>query len=411
MDPFDAVIIGGGPAGLFAAIHSCIPGRRILLIEKKKTCGNKLLLTGSGQCNITHDGDVHGFLSHYGQNGKFLKPALYGFSNQELIRYFNNRGIMTVIDDRGKIFPESRRSQDILESLLLDAARSRASIRYDEPVLGVVKDGDLFRITTTREIYHAVSLLISTGGRSYPATGSSGDGYRFSASLGHTIIQPAPALTPVTISDYPFSDLAGISFPRMPFSLWRGKRKRAVFRGDVLFTHAGLSGPGIIDNSRSMLAGDEIRLSFMGSGNSGILPEELSELLQKRGGARLASVLGSYGIPGRLLKRILEIVRIRPESSCSQLDASGHRRLITALTGFPLTIGALGDFSVAMVTRGGVDLREVNAWTMESRLVKNLYFAGEVLDIDGDSGGYNLQAAFSTGWLAARSIQRAWGLT
>jgi hypothetical protein len=411
VDQYDLGVIGGGPAGLFAAIHSSFPRRRILLIEKKNSCGNKLLIAGSGQCNITHDGDVRTFLSHYGQNGKFLKPALYEFSNQELIRYFNSQGIRTVTDDHGKIFPESRRSNDILDCLVLHAVKSGVAIRNNDPATAVFKDGDAFEITTAKRKYYAGSLVISTGGRSYPRTGSNGDGYIFSASLGHTIVPPAPALTPLTITSFPFADLAGISIPGMTYSLWRNKRKLATFRGDLLFTHTGLSGPGILDNSRWMQAGDEIRLSFIGSGNSSTISKDISLILEKGKNARLISVLGSYHIPARLLQRILEIIEIQPEITCCHLPVSGRRRLVTALTGLSLTIDALGDFSVAMVTRGGVDLKEVNAKTMESRLVKNLFFAGEILDIDGDSGGYNLQAAFSTGWIAARSIRNQWSLT
>lgn len=408
MEQHDAIIIGGGPAGLFCAISCSVSGRSILLLEKQPVCGKKLLLTGSGQCNITHEGDIPQFVSHYGRNGRFVQPALFQFTNQDLTAYLKEQGIPLVVDMTGKIFPESRRSKDILDSLSRDLGRKGVRVRCNEPVLHVLRERSTFRIATMKNEYRTGAVVIATGGMSYPQTGSSGDGYAFARSLGHAIRTPVPALTPIIIRDYPFTDLAGISFPDCFFTIWREGKKRFGGSGDVLLTHTGLSGPGILDSSRYMMAGDEIRLSFVNAPDRQTFTRDFLERVHQSGRSRVASVLLSYQLPSRFTQRILEISGIHQDLPCSQLTVHGRIRLITALTGLPLKIQALGDFSVAMVTKGGVTLSEVNAKTMESRICPGLFFAGEILDFDGDSGGYNLQAAFSTGYLAAKNIRKRW---
>ena len=248
-------------------------------------------------------------------------------------------------------------------------------------------------------------MVIATGGMSYPGTGSSGDGYSFAVSLGHAISKPAPALTPVTITGYPFSGCAGISFPKMAFSIWRGGKRVARCRGDVLFTHTGLSGPGILDNSRLMQAGDVLRLSFADAKDPGEFLKEASERIRSSGKRGLVTALVSGRLPVRFVRNLCVTIGVAPDTPCSQVTATERSRVVSALTDFPVTLSSLGDFSVAMVTKGGVDLTEVDRKTMESRLVGGLFFAGEVLDIDGDTGGYNIQAAFSTGFLAGSSIR------
>ncbi len=362
-------------------------------------------MTGSGQCNLTHAGEIREFLRHYGSHGRFLKPALYSWTNRDLCGYFETRGVPLETEPGGKVFPKSRSSRDILNVLLRQCDESGVEIRCGEPVTRVEKKGDLFLVVTSRATRLADQLVVATGGKSFPGTGSSGDGYRIAAALGHTVVPQAPALTPVSIRNFPFAGLAGISFPDLSFSIWRGTKKVCACRGDVLITHTGLSGPGILDNSRSMLPGDGIRLSFTGDMNREKCSADLLKRIQANGSQRISALLLPYNLPLRIVARILTISGIDPDLSCAHLTAGQRNRLAESLTSLSLTIDDLGDFSVAMVTRGGVALSEVNHKTMESRLVKNLYFAGEVLDIDGDTGGYNLQAAFSTGRLAGTSTR------
>jgi predicted Rossmann fold flavoprotein len=406
MERYDVAVIGAGPAGMFCAIHAAAPGHRILLLEKMDAPGKKLLITGSGQCNITHEGEIPDFIAHYGEHGKFLKPALLSLTNRNLITFFSDRALAMDSREDGKVFPITRTSADVLSVLLDECSRQGIYLRCNEPVCNIKKGPDGFEITTVHAQYRTMYLVIATGGRSYPATGSDGDGYRFAAGLGHTTGEIAPALTPLVIKDFPFFELAGISFSAMYFSVWREGERIFHRTGDVLFTHNGLSGPGILDCSRNIRSGDEIRLSFTGRIPHEKLRQTLSETAVSHAKRQVVSLLSYFHVPNRLAKKILDCTGIPRNLTCAHLSAVQRKRLIKNCTQFPLIVQAPGDFSCAMVTRGGVTLGEVNPKTMESRIERNLFFAGEVLDIDGDSGGYNLQAAFSTGWLAAQTIKK-----
>jgi predicted Rossmann fold flavoprotein len=406
MEQYDVLVIGAGPAGLFCAIHAALPGGHVLLLEKNPDPGKKLLLAGSGQCNITHTGEMRDFLLRYGNHGKFLKPALFGFTNKDLITFFHERRLAMEIEENGKVFPKIRRSADVLATLLEECRVRGVVLRCDNTVTGIARAADGFEITTPTMLYRSTFLVIATGGASYPKSGSTGDGYRFVASLGQPVTEIAPALTPLLIRNYPFASLSGMSFECMHFSVWRAGKKVADHMGDVLFTHLGLSGPGILDASREIRAEDVIKISFVGN----MKREEFVVDLTKRGEEnrswQISTILAAYPIPERLNRKLLALSGIPEDLKGNHFSAEQRSRLITCCTEFPLTVEAPGGFSVAMVTRGGVALDSVNPKTMESTLIPNLYFAGEVLDIDGDTGGYNLQAAFSTAFLAGRSIRK-----
>ncbi len=228
---YDVVIIGAGPAGLSCAIHAAGPGLRVLVLEKNERPGNKLLLSGSGQCNITHAGEIRDFLSRYGTHGKFLKPSLLGFSNEDLIRFFRDRGLTMETEESGKVFPKTRSSADVLKVLLRECRDRGVELHCGEPVTEVGEVPGGFRAITQKDAYHAQVIVITTGGASYPKTGSAGDGYRLAASLGQPLTGTAPALTPVIVRDYPFTELAGISFAGALFSVWRDGKKAGEYRG------------------------------------------------------------------------------------------------------------------------------------------------------------------------------------
>lgn len=405
-DHYDVAVIGAGPAGLFCAIHASAQDVRVLLLEKNAHPGKKLLLSGTGQCNITHSGEIRDFLSHYGDHGKQIKPALLGFSNSDLIRFFSQRGLSMLAEDNGKIFPQTRCASDVLAVLMRECRKKGVILECGNPVVSVRRIPGGFQIDTPARTYRSGILVITTGGESYPQTGSTGDGYRFSEELGQPLIITAPALTPLNIRNYPFADLPGISFEGMHFSVWRGRKKILDARGDVLLTHAGLSGPGILDASRTVLAGDEIKLSFIGDMNREEFAADLRKRTAENRSWQVSTLLAVYPIPERLNRKLLALSGIPPGLKCAHFSAVQRSALITNCTELPLTVSAPGDYSVAMVTRGGVALDGLNTKTMESRIIPNLYFAGEVLDVDGDTGGYNLQAAFSTGFLAGKSIRK-----
>ena len=405
-DAITIAIIGGGPAGLFCALQAAGEGRRVVLFEKKPAPGRKLLLAGSGQCNITHDGEISGFLSHYGDHGAFLRPALMNFTNRDLIDFFAARGLALKVEHGGKVFPETRRSADVLTILLAECARRGVDIQCGEAVQHVGRDGDGFLVRSETVVLRADVLVIATGGASYPATGSTGDGYSFARALGQPVTEVAPALAPVYVRDYPLADLAGISFENLAITVYRDGKRVHRHTGDLLLTHTGLSGPGILDASRYILPGDVLRVAFLPEANTEAVRKQVAGALMAGGVRQVKTVLGDLGLPERFVRRLLDLAGIPPGETCAHLGKKARNAIAASVAEFPFTVERLGGFGEAMVTRGGVALDGINPKTMESRTIPNLYCIGEVLDIDGDTGGYNLQAAFSTAALAAREIAR-----
>lgn len=395
------VVIGGGPAGLFCAAR--LPPRSSVVLERMPAPGKKLLLAGSGQANLTHEGDLASFLSRYGANGRFLRHALRSFSNRALADWFAEHGLALEAREDGKVFPVSRRAPDVLAVLRAACEERGVRLFCGTRVRSVERNGDAFLVESDAGRWRAGAVVIATGGASYAATGSTGDGYALARTLGHLIVEPRPALVPVVPAPYPFADLAGVSVPGVDLRVVRDGREVASGRGDLLFTHSGLSGPGVLDLSRNISPGDQLLVAFVSPDD---LDTRVLKLLAARGAARLPSALGPLGLPDRLLRFLMAEAGVPGMVTGSRLDREARRRLVAALGRFSFHVDSLGDFSSAMVTAGGVALDEVNPATMESRIVPGLYFAGEVLDVDGDTGGYNLQAAFSTGALAASGIVR-----
>jgi hypothetical protein len=419
----DAIVIGGGPAGLFLA--SRLAGRlasssegRIIVLEKMPVPGRKLLVSGAGRCNVTHQGPIEDFLGRYGGAGRFLKKALYAFSNEDLSSWLSERGIELEAEENGKLFPASRKASDILRVLLEECGRNGVSLRTGTKVVAVrqVDDGGrdaAFHIGAQRADGTSLTLrspllAIAAGGCSYPGTGSSGEGYALAESLGHTIVPPKPALAPVILRDPALCVLAGLSFEALAFAIRRGGKKIGASRGDLLITHEGLSGPGILDASRGLEPGDVLELDFSGLGLEGFRAA-LASRVSAAPRSLVRTVLADAGLPKRLAELICDLVGrsveyFREDTRCAELRRDARDAMAVMATAFPAEVGALGGFEKAMVTAGGVGLDEVDSGSMASRIVEGLYFAGEILDYDGDTGGYNLQAAFSSADAAARAM-------
>lgn len=429
---YKAIVVGAGPAGLFAAIRLAeraglnASGSDILVLERGQKSGRKLLVTGSGQCNLTHTGTIADFCGRYGGGAKpesaarFLKPALFGFANKQLLAWFQARGLAFETEENGKIFPSSRRASSILEVLMAEADRRGLGIETGRRVLGIERRENSYRVSTEpgddtcrgdtrgegREIYEASAVIIATGGASYPATGSSGDGYTLAASLGHRIVAPRPALAPVYIKDFALGSLSGLSFRGAGLTIRRAGLKKIEREGDLLITHEGLSGPLILDASRFIAPGDFLEIRFVDAAI-----EEFRSLfdvaLQASPQRLVRTVLAEIGLTKNMAERFCDLAGIGQEEKAAGLPRARREAVCRLACAHPFEVERLGALDAAMVTAGGVDIAEVNARTMESRIVPGLYFAGEVLDIDGDTGGYNLQAAFSTGALAAAAIDAA----
>ena len=381
---------------------------KIVLLEKNDQPGKKLLIAGSGRCNLTHAGPIAGFFEHYGEHGQFVRPALLRFTNDDLSRFFTERGLPLIELNDGKLFPNTESSRDV-QQVLLDALHdSGVVLRCNAPVetIEFAHDGTfLLRIAKHATTIRAQRVVIATGGKTYPATGSTGDGYRLAKSLGHTIVETVPALTPVRVRDYPLADCAGLSFENASVRLFRNGKKIVTAEGDLLLTHHGLSGPVILDMSRDVRPGDDIHASFVtGFADAIAFEKQLTQDAPAFGKKSVKNLLAKYGVPERLLVRLFEQNNISLELAAAELSRETRKMLARLLVEHPFPVAKLGGDNEAMVTRGGVSLAEVNRNTMQSRLVPGLYFSGEVLDIDGDTGGYNLQFAFSSGKLAADSM-------
>ena len=412
---WDVLVVGAGPAGLFAALGAAgiATGKsgeapkgvapRVLVLEKMPTPGRKLLISGSGRCNVTHAGPISDFFARYGKRERFVKPALLNFTNENLVQFLKAHGLPCVRLNDGKIFPKTERARDVL-NLLLEACQTRnVRLECGQPVLSARwnPDESVFEVRTgSGETFRSLKLILTVGGKSYPTTGSTGDGALFARAFGHTLVPLKPALTSVTITRYPFGSCAGIALPNALLSLHRGGQLIASHRGDVLFTHQGLSGPGILDFSRLFEPNDELRLASV----CALKDEFLTDLLQRNSQREIGNLLRTeFQLSDRFVSELLRNRQIPDSLRAWQVTRPQRLAILGLLTSFPLTIQSLGGFREAMVTSGGIELSEVNRQTMESRRVPGLFFAGEVLDVDGDSGGFNLQFAFSSGLVAGQN--------
>ncbi|MDR1960031.1 MAG: NAD(P)/FAD-dependent oxidoreductase [Planctomycetaceae bacterium] len=402
------VVIGAGPAGLMAAFAAAKKYKSgVLLLEKNDSPAKKLLISGSGRCNITHAGPISGFLPHYGGKDRFVKPALFRFTNTDLTKWMQHRGLPLKELHDGKLFPVTESARDVLQILLnvlLTECSPLVEVRYRAAVKNVKRSENGFLIQTANEDFSAQNLVIATGGKSYPSTGSTGDGWNFARNLGHSIAEPAPALCPVTIRNYPFAGCAGLSFEKTRVQVQHHGKKTAENREDLLLTHRGFSGPVILDLSRYIHTGDTLRIAFTESEDTAFFERQFLERVAKTGRKTVKNLLASAYLPDRMTAVLLKYLNIPDDLAAANLGKAARKTLLRYLTDAPFIVEELGGYQEAMVTRGGVVLAEVNRNTMESRLVPGLFFCGEVLDIDGDTGGYNLQFAFSSGVLAGENL-------
>lgn len=400
MKIYDVIIIGSGPSGIFAAANIS-RNKKILLLEKNKIIGQKFLMSGSGRCNITNNENINNFSKRYGDNGNFLKFAFNEFNNIDTINYFKKRGLNMDIMENGKVFPNTQKSIDPLNILINEC--KKIEIHLNEKVLKLEKFQELYEINTNKCIYKSKSVIIATGGESYKITGSTGDGYTFAKKLSHTIIKTRPALSPIIIKNYNFKENSGMSFKNITFDLYRNEKKIFSKFGDLLFTHFGLSGPVILDNSRYFKVGDILKICFIDKKRD-VITKEILAYTEVNGSKTVKYYLKTLNLYDNLIKILLDKNNIPLDLTLANLNKVSRKNLISDLVEYNFIIDKIGDFDIAMATAGGIDLKEINPKTMESKLHKNLYFIGEILDIDGNTGGYNIQAAFSTAYLAAKHI-------
>ena len=406
------VVIGGGAAGLMAAVIAGREGAKVTLLEKMNYVGKKMGITGKGRCNITNACDMSDFIKNTPGNGKFLYGAYERFTNEDLLQLLHDAGLETKVERGGRVFPASDSALDVRNTFMKLMKHYGVDVHLEEPVKKLlVDDGVVTGVVTDKETYHADAVVIATGGKSYPATGSTGDGYILAAQVGHKITDIRPSLVPIVTEESWVKDLMGLSLRNVELSVVAKNKVQAKMFGEMMFTHFGITGPIVLSLSHTV--GKLMRKKNIGTIGLDInlkpalSPETLDKRLQKDFDlySKKQLINGMKDLlPGRLIPLIIELAGIDPQKPINQISKEERQQIGYMLQHMPLTVKGLRPVEEAIVTAGGISLKEFNPKTMESKLVKGLYGAGEVLDIDAFTGGYNLQAAFSTGYVAAMHI-------
>ena len=405
----DVIVIGAGAAGLLAATRAAEQGAQTLLLEKNRKPAVKILMSGGTRCNITQSTDVKGIVTAYGATGKFLHSALAELDPQAVIELFHAEGVPTKVESTGKIFPVSDKAQDVQQALLRRLDRSGAELKTEIPVTAIRRTEVGFEVCGLHQTWMSRKLILTTGGQSYPGCGTTGEGYAWATFLGHTVVPPRPALVPITSTAEWVRGLSGVTLPDVLVRVLEpGQRKPlAQQQGSLLFTHFGLSGPAILNVSRVVSghlhpADLTLECDLLPTSTEDQLLAELQSSGQAAG-TQLVLSRWSEHLPRRVVEAMFGIAEISLTRKCAELSKAERGRLVGVTKRLPIPVtGTLG-FEKAEVTAGGIALSEVDSRTMESKLIPGLYFAGEILDLDGPIGGYNFQAAFSTGWLAGTS--------
>ena len=406
------VVIGGGAAGLMAAVIAGREGAKVTLLEKMNYVGKKMGITGKGRCNITNACDMSEFIKNTPGNGKFLYGAYERFNNEDLLQLLHDAGLETKVERGGRVFPASDSALDVRNTFMKLMKHYGVDVHLEEPVKKLLVDDSVVTgVVTDKETYHADAVVIATGGKSYPATGSTGDGYILAAQVGHKITDIRPSLVPIVTAESWVKDLMGLSLRNVELSVVAKNKVQANMFGEMMFTHFGITGPIVLSLSHTV--GKLMRKKNIGTIGLDInlkpalSPETLDKRLQKDFDlySKKQLINGMKDLlPSRLIPLIIELAGIDPQKPINQISKEERQQIGYMLQHMPLTVKGLRPVEEAIVTAGGISLKEFNPKTMESKLVKGLYGAGEVLDIDAFTGGYNLQAAFSTGYVAAMHI-------
>ncbi len=404
------VVVGGGPAGLIAAGEAAGRGAETLLLERMKSCGRKLSITGKGRCNLTNSASLADFLEAFGPNGKFLRQAFMAYFNSDLVAFIESLGVPIELERGGRYFPVDNNAPEIAQALARWAGRQGVTIRPNSQVTGLAFDDEKLsglELKSGKKL-PVDAVVVATGGLSYPGTGSTGDGYAWAEAVGHTVVPTRPALVPVETRGNLAQRLQGLSLRNVTATLLVDDQPQTTMLGEMLFTHFGLSGPIILQMSQlivdALAARKEVAVSL--DLKPGLDERKLeARLLRdfKSLGKKQFNTILKELLPSSLIPVCCDLCEIPPEATGNQITTAERRRLRKWLKDFRLEVSGYRSYDEAIITAGGIDLKEIDPRTMESKIVPGLYFAGEILDLDGPTGGYNLQVAFSTGWLAGRA--------
>ncbi len=406
----NVVITGGGPAGMMAAITAARRGFKVTLVEKNEKLGKKLFITGKGRCNITNAGDTEDLFNSIVTNRKFMFSSFNGFSNYDTLGFFDKLGLQIKIERGNRVFPESDHSSDVIGALNRELKRLSVDVRLNTEVKDIIVNGGkatgvVVKCSGKESTIQADNVIVATGGNSYQSTGSTGDGYRFARKLGHSVTPILPALVPFNVAEDWESDLQGLSLKNVSIVVLDGDQEVYSDFGEMLFTHFGVSGPLIL--SASSFAARRIKehpLKLIIDLKPALSQEQLDErILRDFDEEKNKAFKNSLDklLPKKMIPVIVRLSDIDGNKKVNEITKQERQRLVSLIKGLELTLTGLRGFNEAIITQGGINVREINPTTMESKLVKNLYFAGEVLDVDALTGGFNLQVAWSTGYAAA----------
>lgn len=407
---WDVIVVGGGPAGMMAAGTAAEKGAKVLLIERNKTLGQKILMTGGGRCNVMNsEFDTRKLLEKFKENGKFLFSAFSQWGVKESLDFFHSRGMETKVENELRTFPVSDSAQTVLDVLEVNMRKNKVSLLPNSRVIEIVReDGKITGVKLeNKKIIRGRSVIIATGGTSRPETGSTGDGYLWLKNIGHTIVEPTPSLVPVALKDRWVKKLAGVSLTDIKITVLQNNEKKNIVKGKILFTHVGVSGPTILNMSKGigeLLKNGDVFLSLdlLPDEDYGTLNAKLQKLFEEHNKKQFQNVLSDI-IPSAMIPVVMRLSGIKPEVQCNGVTREERLTLINLLKAVPMQVDKLLGIEKAIVSSGGVILEDVDFKTMRSRLFPNLYLVGDILNIDRPSGGYSLQLCWTTGFVAGNS--------
>lgn len=413
MNNFEVIVVGAGPAGLLAAGHAAELGAKVLVLEKMRAPGRKLLITGKGRCNITNSAPISEFISHVFPDGRFLRSAFSKFFSEDIIELLQKNGVESTLERGGRYFPTSNKSLDILNALLKWVNELGVEIRCGQRVEKlVVENGAITGVKSNGEYFAAQKVILATGGKSYPATGSTGDGYELARQVGHTIEKPIPALVPLETKGSVAQNLQGLNLKNVKAVIWVDGKKAGEDFGEMIFTHFGLSGPIILTLSRIAVAAlqnnkkVEITIDLKPALDEQKLDARLIRDLNEHGKKQIGNIFREW-LPASMIPVFIELLNLDPEKECHQVTGTERKQIRNLMKNLRFEVSHNRSFKEAIITAGGIITSEITPKTMESKLVSGLYFAGEMIDLDAETGGYNLQIAYSTGWLAGNSAAKS----
>lgn len=408
------IVIGGGAAGMMAAVSAARAGQKVTLLEKNDKLGKKLFITGKGRCNLTNAAEVEDLFLAVTSNPKFLYSGFYSFTNDQAVQFFEELGVKTKVERGGRVFPESDHSSDVIRALEREMNRLGVRVELNTEVKELIfSEGRVsgVRLAGGKGIGPAEAVIVATGGISYPSTGSTGDGYRFAQTAGHSVTELSPSLVPMEVKEWYAKELMGLSLRNIEIRITDGKKKLYEEFGEMLFTHYGVTGPVIL--SASSIVGRQLRkkeltlhIDLKPALTESQLDRRVLREFEANQNRKFKNAVDTL-FPAKLKPVILELSGISEEKKVHEITKEERTAFVRLIKDFTMTLTGLRGYQEAIITKGGVSVKEIDPGTMESKMVKGLYFAGEVLDLDAVTGGYNLQIAWSTGYLAGRACAEA----